>query len=153
MFEARVGEEELSPPQRRHVLLRLKRMVYGQRRHKFKGILPFDRREKMLRPLLVKIRNRFWSCQIFGMSEEGIFAISAVCLVAGKFLRGPPNLRLPAPFLQMVLARGQVLWPPELWACESIEEETGSWSSSQPLLCATSSALSYSLVFPFCLRS
>src|SRR6266702_3583673 len=99
MFEARVGEKELSPPQRRRVLLRLKRVMYGQRRHKFKRIFQFDRGERAFLPLLVKIRSRFWSCQIFGMSEEGISAISAVCLVADKFLRGLPNFWLPAPFL------------------------------------------------------
>jgi len=36
MFEARVGEKELSPPWRRRVLLRLRVVSYGQRRRKFK---------------------------------------------------------------------------------------------------------------------
>jgi len=96
MFETRVGEEKLSPPQRRHVLLRLRRVIYGQRRRRFKEIFPYDRGERVFPTLLVKIRSRFWSCQIFGMSEEGISTISTVYLVAGKFLRGLPNFRLPA---------------------------------------------------------
>ena len=99
MLEAGLGKKELSPPQRRHVLLRLKVVRYGFRRRKFKGAFRFVIGERVFFPLLVKIRNRFWSCQIFGMSEEGISAISAVCLVAGKFLWGLPNLRLLAPFL------------------------------------------------------
>jgi len=99
MFEARVGEEELSPPQRRHVLLWLKRVTYGPREHKLKRRFHFDRGERVFLPLLVKIRSRFWSYQIFGMPEEGISTISTVYLVASKFLRGLPNFRLPAPFL------------------------------------------------------
>jgi len=99
MFETGIGKKELSPPQRRHVLLRLEGVVHGQGRHKFKRLLHFVGGEKMFPLLLVKIRSRFWSCQIFGMFEEGISTISTVYLVVGEFLRGPPNFRLPTPFL------------------------------------------------------
>ena len=99
MLEARVGKKELSPPQRRRVLLRLRVVRYGTRRRKFKGAFRFVIGERVFFPLLVKIRSRFWSCQVFGMSEEEISAISAVYPVAGKFLWGLPNLKLLAPFL------------------------------------------------------
>src|SRR6266702_3103522 len=99
MFEARIGAKELSPPRKRRVFLRLQIVRYGPRRRRLKRIFQFERGERMFLPLLVKIRSRFWSCQIFGMSEERISAISAVCLVVGKFLRGLPNFWLPAPFL------------------------------------------------------
>ena len=104
MLEARLRKKELSPPQRRHVLLRLRVVRYVPRRRKFKGSFHFVIGERVFFPLLVKIRSRFWSCQVFGMSEEEISTISAVCPVAGKFLWGLPNLGLLAPFLRMVLA-------------------------------------------------
>uniref|UniRef100_A0A7N2MEG3 Uncharacterized protein n=1 Tax=Quercus lobata TaxID=97700 RepID=A0A7N2MEG3_QUELO len=66
MFETRVGEEKLSPPQGRHVLLKLRRVIYGQRRHRFKEIFPYDRGERMFPTLLVKIRSRFFCCLSFG---------------------------------------------------------------------------------------
>ena len=99
MLEAGFEKKELPPPQRHHVLLRLRVVRYGPRRRKFKGILRFDRGERVFFPLLVKIRSRFCSRQNFGVSEEEISAISVVCPVAGKFLWGLPNLRLLAPFL------------------------------------------------------
>jgi len=99
MFEARIGAKELSPPQKRCVFLRLQIVRYRPRRRRLKRISQFERGERMFLLLLVKIRSRFWSCQIFGMPEEGISAISAVCLVAGKLLRGLPNCRLPASLL------------------------------------------------------
>uniref|UniRef100_A0A7N2KQS8 Senescence-associated protein n=2 Tax=Quercus TaxID=3511 RepID=A0A7N2KQS8_QUELO len=97
MLEAWVGMKDLYPLQRHRIL---KVVWYGQGWHRFKPVLRFDRGKMVFLPLLVKIRSRFWSCQIFGMSEEGISAIIAVCLVAGKFSRGLLNFRLPAPFLQ-----------------------------------------------------
>ena len=99
MLEARLRKKELSPPQRRHVFRRLRVVRHGPRRRKFKGAFHFVMGERAFPPFLVKIRSRFWSCQVFGMSEEEISAISAVCPVAGKFLWGLPNLRLLAPFL------------------------------------------------------
>jgi len=96
MFEAWMGMKGLRTLQRHRIL---KVIWYGQGWHRFKPVLRLDRRKMVFLLLLVKIRSRFWSCQIFGMSEKGISAISAVCLVAGKFLRGLPNFRLPAPFL------------------------------------------------------
>ena len=99
MFEARVGEKELSPPRRRRVLLRLGVVSYGQMRRKFKGALRFVRGERVFPPFLVKIQSMFCSRQDFGVLEERFSAISAVCLVAGKFLRGLPNFRLPASFM------------------------------------------------------
>jgi len=85
MFEARVGAKELSPPQRRRVLLRLQIVRHGQRRHKFKRIFQFDRGERVFLPLLVKIRSRFCSCQIFGVSEERFSAPSASALLQANF--------------------------------------------------------------------
>ena len=85
MFETGIGEKELSPPQRRHVLLRLKRVMYGQMRHKFKRIFQFDRGERVFLPLLVKIRSRFCSCQNFGVSKERFFATSASALLLANF--------------------------------------------------------------------
>ena len=106
MLEAWVGMKGLYPFQRHRIL---KVVWYGQGWHKFKPVLRFDRGKMVFLSLLVKIRSRFWSCQIFGMSEERISAISTVCLVAGKFSRGLPNFRLPAPFLQR--CRPQVGFP------------------------------------------
>ena len=99
MSEARVREKELSSPRRRRVLPKLEGVMHGPRKHKLKRTLHFDGGGGVSPPLSVKIRSRFWSCQTFGMSEEGISAISAVCLIADKFLWGFPDLRLPAPFL------------------------------------------------------
>ena len=99
MFEARVREKELSSPRRRRVLPKLEGVMHGPRKHKLKRNLHFDGGGGVSPPLSVKIRSRFWSCQTFGMSEEGISTISTVYLVAGKFWRGLPNFRLPAPFL------------------------------------------------------
>ena len=91
----------------RHRILKV--IWYGQGWHRFKPVPHFDRGKMVFLHLLVKIRSRFWSCQIFGMSEEGISAISTVCLVAGKFLRGLFNFQLPTPFLQW--CRSQVGFP------------------------------------------
>ena len=99
MFEARIREKETSPPRRRRVLSRPEGVIHGPRKHKLKRNLHFYGGGRVSPPLSVKIRSRFWSCQIFGMSEEGISTISTVYLVAGKFLRGLPNFRLPVPFL------------------------------------------------------
>src|SRR6266568_1400193 len=99
MLKAGLGKKELPPPQRRHVPPRLRVGGYGPRRCKFKGAFHFVIGERVLFPLLVKIRSRFWSCQFFGMSREGISTVSTVCLVAGEFLWGLPNLKLLAPFL------------------------------------------------------
>jgi len=96
MFEAWIGMKGLRTLQRHRIL---KVIWYGQGWHRFKPVLRLDRRKMVFLLLLVKIRSRFWSCQIFGMSEEGISTISTVCLVAGKFLWGLPNLKLLAPFL------------------------------------------------------
>ena len=85
MLEARVGKKELSPPQRLRVLLRLRVVRYGQRRHKFKGTLRFDRGEGVFLPLSVKIRSRFCSCQNFGVSEERFSATSASALLQANF--------------------------------------------------------------------
>jgi len=98
MFEARVREKELSPPRGRRVLPRLGGVMHGPRKHKLKRNLHFDGGGRAPPPLSVKIRSRFWSCQTFGMSEEGISTISTIYLAAGKFLRGLPNFRLSAPF-------------------------------------------------------
>ena len=99
MLEAGLGKKELSPPQWRHVPLKLRAVRYRPRRRKFKGTFRFVIGERVFPPFLVKIRSRFWTCQVFGMSEEEISAINAVCPVAGKFLWGLPNLKLLAPFL------------------------------------------------------
>ena len=106
MFEAWMGMKGLHTLQRHRIL---KVIWYGQGWHRFKPVPHFDRGKMVFLPLSVKIRNRFWSCQIFGMSEEGISAISAVYLVAGKFLRGLLNFQLPTPFLQW--CRPQVGFP------------------------------------------
>ena len=97
MFEAWMGMRGLRTLQRYRIL---KVTWFRQGWHRFKPVPRFDRGKMVLLPLSVKIWSRFWSCQIFGMSEEGISAISAVCLVAGKFSRGLLNFRLPTPFLQ-----------------------------------------------------
>ena len=99
MLEAGLGKKELSPPQWRHVPLKLRAVRYGPRRRKFEGAFRFVTGERVSPPLLVKIRSRFWPCLVLGMSEEEISTISTVYLVAGKFLRELPNFRLPAPFL------------------------------------------------------
>ena len=145
MFEARVGEKEFSPPLRRRVLLRLQRAGHGRRRHKFKGISRFDRGERAFLPLLVKIRSRFCSRQNFGVSEERFSAISASASLQANFWWRLLNFQLPAPFLQQCEAQvgsfaAWVMGMQKHWG------RIRSWSSSQPLLCATSSALSYSLV-------
>ena len=111
MFEARVGEKEIFSPQRRRVLLRLKVVMYGQRRHKFKRILRFDRGEKVFLPLLVKIRSRFCSRQDFGVSEEGFSAIITSTLSQANFRCRLLNFRLPAPFLQRCEAQVGFLAP------------------------------------------
>ena len=95
-----MGMKGLYPLQRHRILMILKVMWYGQGWHRFKLVPCFDKGKMVLLPLSAKIRSRFWSCQSFGMSEERISAINAVCLVAGKFLRGLLNFRFPAPFLQ-----------------------------------------------------
>ena len=92
--------EELHPPQRHRTLPRLKVVWSEQGRHRFKVTSRLDKVGTVPPPLSVKIRSRFWSYQIFGVSEERISAISAVCLVAGKFLWRLLNFRFPAPFLQ-----------------------------------------------------
>ena len=125
MFEARVGKNGLSPPQKRRVLLRLKIARYGHRKHKFKKILHFDRRERVSLPLLVKIRSRFCSCQNFGVSEERFSAISASALLQANIWRKPLNFQLPAPFLQWCQAQVGFLLLPESWACKRIEEGHG----------------------------
>ena len=109
MFEAWVGVEELHPPQRHQILPRLKVVWSGQRRHRFKITSRLDKVGTIPPPLSVKIRSRFWSYQIFGMSEEMFFAISAVC-----FITGAPNMeahQLPAPctFSSTVLASSWAL--------------------------------------------
>ena len=101
MFEAWVEVEEPYPPQRHRILPRLKVVRSGQGRHRFKVTSRLDKVGTVPPPLSVKIRSRFWSHQIFGVSEERISATSAVCLVAGKFLWRLLNFRLPAPFLQL----------------------------------------------------
>ena len=100
MFEAWVGMKGLHTLQRHRILMILKVMWYGQGRHRFKSVPRFDKGEMVFLPLSVKIRSRFWSHQIFSVSEERISAISAVCLVAGKFLWRLLNFRFPAPFLE-----------------------------------------------------
>ena len=99
MFEARVREKETPPTRRHRALPRPEGVIYGPRKRKLKRKLHFYGGGRVSPPLSVKIRSRFWSYQIFGMSEEGISTISTVYLVAGKFLRGLPKFRLPAPFL------------------------------------------------------
>ena len=100
MSEAWVEVEELHPPQRHRTLPRRKVMWPGQGRHRFKVSSRLDMVGTVPSPLLVKIRSRFWSRQIFGVSEERFSAISAVCLVAGKFWCRLLNFRFPAPSLQ-----------------------------------------------------
>ena len=95
MFEAGMGVKGLRALQGDRILRVIR---CGQGWHRFEPVLRFDRGKSALLPLLVKIRSRFWSCQVFGMSEEEISTISTVYLVAGKFLRGLPNFRLPALF-------------------------------------------------------
>ena len=48
-----------------------------------------------------------------------------LCLVAGKFLVKAPQLPAPCTFPSAVWGSSWVLLLPELWACESIEEEPG----------------------------
>ena len=92
--------KELHPPQRHRTLPRLKVIWSGQGRHKFKVSSRLDMVGTAPPPLSVKIRSRFWSYQIFGVSEEMFSAISAVCYTAGVVPWRPINFRLPAPFLQ-----------------------------------------------------
>jgi len=99
MSEARVREKELSSPQEHRIFPRFEGVMCGPKMHKFKRNLHFDRGKRMFPPFLVQIRSRFWSCQIFGMSAEGISTISTVYSAAGKFLQGLPHFRLSAPFL------------------------------------------------------
>ena len=125
MSEARVEEKELFPPRKRRVLLRLKVVRYGHKKHKFKRILRFDRGERVFLPLLVKIRSRFCSCQNFGVSEERFSAISVSALLQANFWWKLLNFRLPAPFLQRCKAQVGFLLLPELWVHKSIKEELG----------------------------
>ena len=85
MLEARLGKKELSPPQRRHVLLRLRVVRYGPKRRKFKEAFRFVIGERVFFPLLVKIRSRFCSRQNFGVSEERFSAISASASLRANF--------------------------------------------------------------------
>ena len=123
MFEARVGEKELSPPRRRRVLLRLRVVGYGQRRRKFKGALRFVRGERVFLPLLVKIRSRFCSRQNFGVSEERFSAVSASASFQANFLVKVPQLPAPCTFPSAVRGSSRILLLPELWACKGFEEE------------------------------
>ena len=100
MFEASVEMEELNPPQRHRTLPRRKVVWSRQGRHRFKVSSRLDMVGMVPSHLLVKIRSRFWSRQMFGVSEERFSAISAVCLVAGKFWCRLLNFRLPAPSLR-----------------------------------------------------
>ena len=70
MLEAWVGMMGLCPLQRHQILMILKVIWYGQGWHRFKPVPRFDKGKMVFLPLLVKIRSRFWSCQIFGMSED-----------------------------------------------------------------------------------
>ena len=85
MLEAGLGKKELSPPQRRHVPLKLRAMRYGPRRRKFKGAFRFVIGERVFFPLLVKIRSKFCSRQNFGVSEERFSATSASALLQANF--------------------------------------------------------------------
>ena len=100
MFETRTGVKELHPPQRRHVLPRLKVAWSGQGRHRFKIIFRLDKGEMVFLPLSIKIRSRYWSHQILSASGVRFSAISAVCSIAGVVTWRLINFRLPAPFLQ-----------------------------------------------------
>ena len=61
MFEAWVEMKGLPTLQRHRILMILKVMWYGQRRHRFKSVPRFDKREMVFPPHLVKIRSRYWS--------------------------------------------------------------------------------------------
>ena len=96
MSEAWVEVEELHPPQRHRTLPRLKVVWSEQGRHRFKVASRLDKVGTVPPPLSVKIRSRFWSHQIFGVSEERFSAISAVYYTAGVVPWRPINFRLPA---------------------------------------------------------
>ena len=138
MFEARVGEKELFLPQRRRVLLRLKIVMYGQRRHKFKRIFRFDR-GKGVSPSFSQNLKQVLFMPEFWCVRRKILRHYHLCLVTGKFLVKAPQLPAPCTFpsavwgsswvsctfSSTVQAPSWVLRLPELWACKSIEEEKG----------------------------
>ena len=98
MFKARV--KELHPPQRHRTLPKLKVVWSGQGRHRLKVSSRLDMVGTTPPPLLVKIRSRYLSYQIFGMSEDRFSSLSVVCFFAGTILWRLINFRLPTPFLQ-----------------------------------------------------
>ena len=104
MFEAWVGVKELHPPQKDWTLPRLKMVRSGQGRHRLKIIFRLDKVGMVPLPLSVKIRSRFWSYQILGVSEVRFFAISAVCSIAGVANMEAHQLSAPCTFSSTVLA-------------------------------------------------
>ena len=108
MLKVCVGVKKLPPPQRRRTPPRLKVMWSGQGRHRLKMIFHFGKMGTISLPLLAKIWSRYWSRQILDTTEVRFSAISAICFIADVVIRRLLHLRLSAPFLQMVLAWGQV---------------------------------------------
>ena len=111
MLKARIGAKELHLPQRRRVPPRLKVMWSRQGGHRLKMIFHFGKMGMISPHFLAKIRSRYWSRQILDASEVRFSSISAVYSIAGVVIRRRLHFRLSAPFLQTVLAWGQVPAP------------------------------------------
>lgn len=128
MFEARGGVKELSPPQRRRVLLRLKEVRYGQRRHKFKRIFCFDKRGNGVSPSFSQNPKQVLFMPEFWCVRRKILRHQCRLPCRRQILGWAPQLPAPCTFPSMVWASS---WVPCTFSSATL---AWSWALSAPFL-------------------